>query len=172
MHNTRYDFSSVHVDVPLPLAMEIVEWGRRNVIDDELYVSSKDPTYGREDEIHVTILYGVHSESSEQVKSLLFEQGPITAKLGKIQVFTNPFKFDVVMIEVISPDLTRLNAILEQDVKFTNKYSSYNPHVTIAYVKKGKGWKHCGTPLWHGRKFTCEYVVFSSKAGFKEKITL
>lgn len=172
MRNVRYDFSSCHVDVPSPLAEEIAEWGRQQVSDEDIYVTHKDPTFGREDEIHITILYGIHTESPELVRSLLEGQGPVTVELGEVDVFTNPFKFDVVMIEAYSDDLCRLNELLQEKVKFTNKYPIYNPHVTIAYVKKGKGWKHRGLDLWKGKSFMCHYAIFSSKDGTKERIAL
>lgn len=172
MRNVRYDYSSVHVDVSLPLHDEIVKWGRANVRDEEIYVTQKDPTFGREDEIHITILYGLHTEEPDEVIKLLEKQGPVKVKLGQIGVFTNPYKFDVVMIEAISDELRRFNELLTKNVKYSNKYGVYNPHVTIAYVKKGKGWKFNRTNVWEGREFTCNYAVFSSKNGLKEKIIL
>lgn len=91
-------------------------------------------------------------------------------RLGKIEVFTNPEKYDVVVIHVISNDLRRLNKKLKENVEFTNKYDSYRPHVTIAYVKKGKGWKYRGNKMWEGKKFKCDHLVFSSTNGTKHKI--
>lgn len=172
MHNVKYDFSSVHVDVPPSLANEIVAWGKDNVHDDEIYVSQKDPTFGREDEIHITILYGLHTESPDVVKDLLQKQGPVKVRLGKMGVFTNPYKFDVVMIEVISDDLNRMNLLLRENVTHTNKYGGYKPHVTVAYVKKGKGWRNNGLQLWDGKEFTCDHAVFSSKNGSKDRFMI
>jgi len=135
-------------------------------------VSQQDPSFGREDEMHITVLYGIHSNSSQQVKKLLAGEKPIHIKLGKIEVFTNPFKFDVVVLKAVSPDLRRLNTKLRNNVEFTNQYQKYRPHATIAYVKKGKGWKHRGVDNWAGQEFTCGYTVFSSKDGSKQRITL
>lgn len=170
MHNVRYDYSSVHVDVPKPLADEIVDWGRTHVTDEDIYVTQRDPTFGREDEIHITILYGLHAEQPDVVRELLQKHGPVKVRLGKVGVFTNPFKFDVVMIEAVSDELKMLNETLTQNVRHTNKYGVYRPHVTIAYVKKGKGWQFNKWNIWEGKEFTCDYAVFSSKNGFKEKI--
>lgn len=168
MQNVRYDYSSVYVMLPPELANEIVEWGSKDVTDDDIYVSQNDPTYGREDQIHVTILYGLHSESSEEIKPLLEGAGKIKVKLGPTDLFLCQ-KFDVVTVYVISPDLRKLNAKLST-LEHTNKHGGYKPHVTVAYVKKGKGWKHRGLELWDGREFTCDHCVFSSKNGTKEKI--
>jgi len=172
MKNVNYDFSSVHIDLPSQLAEEIILWGKDNISDDDIFVSQSDPTFGREDEMHATILYGIHSESPNQVEHLLADAGPITVKLNKIEIFTNPMKFDVVVIDVTSKDLTKWNGVLAEKVRHTNKYSSYRPHITVAYVKKGKGWKHRGKTKWEGEEFTADYVVFSSKNGVKDKIFL
>jgi 2'-5' RNA ligase len=172
MHNVKYDFSSCHVDVPNPLAEEIIKWGKENVGDDDIYVTSHDPTFGREDEIHITILYGIHTDDPEEIRPILENAGPVTIRLGKVDVFTNPFKFDVVMIEVISEDLSRLHWQIRERLPSTYKYDRYNPHVTISYVKKGKGWRHRGIDLWEGREFVCNYSIFSAKNGVKKVFPL
>jgi 2'-5' RNA ligase len=172
MQNVSYSFSSVHINVDPPLSDEIIRWGRKNVSDDDIFVSQTDPTYGREDEIHITILYGIHSDQSDEVEKTIKGVGPIKAKLGKVKIFSNPYKFDVVVVGVISEDLERLNQKLTETVTYTNRYGKYDPHLTIAYVKKGKGWRHNDLNLWEGREITADYVVFSSKAGFKKKIPL
>lgn len=168
MRNTRYDFSSVHIEVPHELAQEIIHWGRENVSDDDIFVSQLEPNFGREDEIHITILYGIHASNPAPVVSLLSGQTPVSVELGKIGVFPSN-KFDVIMIDVLSPDLFRLNQIL-QPVEHTNRYGYYEPHITIAYAKKGKGWRHVGDPTWEGRVFSSNTAVFSSKYGVKDTI--
>lgn len=172
MRNVRYDYSSCHIELPKSLATEIVKWGREKVNDNDIYVTHHEPNFGREDEMHITILYGIHAENSDVIRDILEDSGPIEVELGKIDVFTNPFKFDVVMIEVNSDDLCRLNEKLQKSVKHTSKYPTYKPHVTIAYVKKGKGWKHHGLDIWNGTQFTSDYAIFSSKDGTKERIAL
>jgi 2'-5' RNA ligase len=171
MKNTQYDFSSVHIDLPSPLAEQIQDWGRAKIPDKDIFVSQTDPSFGREDEMHATVLYGIHSEGSEEVKKIA-QDGNLNVKLGKIEVFTNPLKFDVVVISVDSPDLVKMNEKMRSDIEYTNKYSEYRPHVTVAYVKKGKGWKHRGNDKWEGKEFSCDYIVFSSKNGSKERISL
>ena len=149
-----------------------MSWGRRNVSDDDIFVSFDDFGYGRENEIHATLLYGIHSDSPDQVRSLIEGEGPIHIELGQTKVFSNRFKYDVLVIEAQSPDLKRLYSKLVRVVPYTDKYGTYNPHVTIAYVKKGKGWKHHGVNKWDQLAFTTDYVVFSSKNGTKERIVL
>jgi 2'-5' RNA ligase len=172
MLNVKYDFSSVHVEVEHPLADEIINWGKRQVPDEDIYVTQKDPTFGREDEIHITVLYGIHSDNPKKSIDLISNLGSIKGKLGKVNVFTNPIKFDVVMIEVVSNELCKLNEVLHNNITYTNKYGKYHPHITVAYVKKGKGWKYSGSSNWENKEFTCNFGVFSSKDGTKHKFTL
>lgn len=173
MLNVKYDFSSVHVNLPTTLTEQIIDWGKNQIRDDDVFVSEKDSTLGRENEIHITVLYGLHSVSANQSVKLLEGTGSVKATLGKIGIFVKPKKpFDVLMIEVNSEDLIRLNEKLVKNVRHTNKYGAYKPHVTIAYLKKGKAWKHVGNRFWCDTQFNCCDVVFSSKNGTKHRFNL
>lgn len=170
MQNVRYDFSSVHIDVPSPLAEELMNWTLRNVKDGDLYIVPGDSSYGREDEMHVTVLYGLHSNQPDEVKKLVTGEPKIQVKLGEINIFPNP-KFDVLIVEVESKELRDLNKKLEGNVEYTNKYDRYRPHITLAYIKKNRGWKHRGKRVWSGQQFETSKIVFSSKNGIKERIS-
>ncbi len=172
MQNVKYDYSSTHVDVPETIGSDINNLGKKKIKDSDIFVSKIDSSFGREDEIHVTVLYGIHSDTSEEVAKVVSEKKSISVKLGDIDVFTNPDKFDVVVIKVISDDLKSLNTKLTDKIEFTNKYKEYKPHITLAYVKKGKGWKYHGLDYWKGKEFTTDHVIFSSKNGNKQKLNL
>lgn len=172
MQNVKYEYSSVHIDVPDPLANDMILWSNKKIKDSDIFVSQSDQHFGREDEMHVTVLYGIHSDTSEEVAKIASSQKSITVKLGEIDVFSNPDKFDVVVVKVISDDLHELNEHLTKQIEFTNKYKEYKPHITLAYVKKGKGWKYHGLDHWKDQEFTTDYIVFSSKNGVKQKLSL
>jgi len=172
MLNFKYDFSCVHVDLPLNLSNKIIEWGKKQIKNDDIYTSNKEIALGRENEIHATILYGIHSSSFIQAIELLKNTGPIKATLGKIGIFIKKKSYNVLMIEVDSPDLNRLNEILIKNIKHTNNYGSYKPHVTIAYVKKNKALKYANNTHWCGTSFTCNEAVFSSKNGSKHRFLI
>lgn len=162
MINAKYDYSSIHICFPQDLANSIINWGKTNISDDDIYVTHNDPTFGREDDIHTTILYGIHKEYID-----LKIQKTIKVKLGKINCFTNSPKYDVVVIDVISEDLKQLNKEMTETIEHTNRYGSYKPHATIAFVKKGKGKKHLNLNLWEGIEFDSNQIIFSSKEGPK-----
>jgi hypothetical protein len=98
--------------------------------------------FGRELEPHVTILYGFHDDVDEHwIKDCVYQlKKPVEVVLKSISHFENPL-YDVVKFDIDSPRLHRLNEIFS---KFPNtqKYGAYNPHATIAYVKKGLAEKY------------------------------
>jgi len=50
-----YDFSSVQCDLPDDISMNIKEWGRETIPDEDIH-----PEEGREENTHVTVKYGIH----------------------------------------------------------------------------------------------------------------
>jgi 2'-5' RNA ligase len=172
MHHVVYRYSSTQIDLPDDLAEEIVEWGRRYLPDDAIYTDPDDPSFGRENEIHATVLYGIHEDSPDKVAALLEEQKPFACALGRVNLFqTNP-KFDVVKAEVRSRELHRLHNRLKESLEVTDKYPVYRPHVTIAYVQPGAANRLKGGGAFLGRSFEVREIIFSSHAGKKTKLRL
>jgi 2'-5' RNA ligase len=168
MQDTQYDFSSTQVNLPEELSQEIIEWGKK-IIDNDLYV--KDSKFGREDEPHATILYGIHSGDHKETANLVKGYGEAKIKLGKMSVFTSD-RYDVVIIEVVSKDLEKLRKILTDKVKYTSEHPKYQPHVTIAYVKKGRGWKFYGNEWFTDKSFKTNHITFSSHTDEKYRLSL
>lgn len=100
---------------------------------------------GIEEDPHVTALYGFHDEVTvDEVKDIVKKvlQKPTTVKVTGISTFSSEDKpFDVVKFDIESKELSRLNKKL-QKLPNTNTFPEYNPHMTIAYVKKGTGEKY------------------------------
>lgn len=165
MQNIRYDFSSAHVDVPHYLAEEIMQWGNESIPDHILFRDPKDPFFGRENEMHVTILYGIHSDKPRRTFETFRNESSVDIQLGEIDLFTRSNLFDVVFVKVHSQQICALNEKLKSNVVYSNRYESYVPHVTIAYVKKDKAWGLKGDKEFVGRNFTANNYVFSSRNG-------
>lgn len=124
----------------------------------------KNPTFEAGEQPHVTVLYGLHTKNPEEVFSQIKRSGavrPATMHLGKIDLFRHRDQ-DVLKINVESSDLHHLNGVVK---KLPNSYSfpSYEPHVTVAYLKPGTGEKYLGlkNPL-EGREATLGGLVFST----------
>ena len=165
-----HKFSCTMVIVPKEIGNKIIQWGKTNIPDSEIH-TDPDGGKGRETESHITLLYGIHSdEPSGTIKALKGESLP-KITLGKTSIFSNAPGFDVVKVSVISPELNKLNALLRNKVEFTNKYE-YIPHLTIAYVKKGKGEQYANDSTFAGIKFIPEKIIFGGSNGKKADIKL
>lgn len=167
-----YQYSSAQINLPEPLAGEIIAWGKKHIPEEEIFHDPSNESFGRETEMHVTILYGIHNESPKEITQILRNVEPFQIQLGTIGVFTNSNKFDVVKVNVQCDKLHRLNTRFQLRLPFTNMYNVYQPHVTIAYVKKGKGWKHNRIDKFVGRKFIADDVLFASRNNKRYHISL
>lgn len=102
--------------------------------DSDLYQPSHDPSYGKEDNPHVTILFGVHNDVPDgEVENKISKIKPISINLKGISAFKNE-KFEVLKFDVDSSDLHKLNKDFSE-LPHTTNYPNYHPHVTIAYLK-------------------------------------
>jgi len=113
---------------------------------DDLYEEEDDNSYGLESEAHITLLYGLHKGiSDEDIKQALKNINFDVCKLFDLSFFENE-KYDVLKFEVGYATrggsfLTKANRELKK-FPHTSKFSDYNPHMTIAYLKPGKGKKY------------------------------
>lgn len=124
--------------------------------------------YGREKAPHITVLYGVMPPEEQKAKDILSKvPGKLVATLGEVSLFENCTdeevgKFDVLKIDVQSPQLAQINNLLRKNVEFENSYNDYKPHVTIAYLKPGMGKKFVGDKRFQGMKFLFEVFLYGS----------
>jgi tRNA nucleotidyltransferase/poly(A) polymerase/2'-5' RNA ligase len=97
---------------------------------------------GIENKPHVTILYGFE-DSVEPDHFLPFLSGisePIEIVINGLSHFENE-EFDVVKLNCESSKLREIRKYVEQ-LPHIKTYPNYVPHMTLAYVKKGKGQKY------------------------------
>ena len=145
----------------------IVSWTVKNINEKDLYTKESD--MGIETDPHITILYGLHTNKTTEVKKILQKEKSFKIKFGLISKFKAP-KYDVLKIEVKSPYLFHLNRLLKK-LDYTSKHE-YNPHCTLAYVKKGTCENLVGNNHFKDKQFTIESVIFSSKDKIKTNIEL
>lgn len=94
-----------------------------------------------EDEPHITVRYGLFDQPRmiDGVKSLIQGYGEVTAKVKDLSLF-NTEEADVLKFAVESRQLREMN----ERLKLLPNYQTYdyNPHLTVAYLKKGTGQKY------------------------------
>ena len=154
-----YDFSSVQCNMPPELSAEIYNWGVDNIPDECLTNDGRQP----QDDIHVTVKYGIHIVDPTKIRDHLMNQKNIKIKLGPVSLFdTNP-EYDVVKLSVESDQLRDLNKMINNNFEVTNTHPRYIPHITIAYVKKGSGDCLVGRDDFAGREINLDGATFSGK---------
>lgn len=110
----------------------------------------------------------------KDVCALIGNVGPIRLFLGKVGVFEGKDHgkdYDVLYVEVSSPDLVKMHEVLKK-LPHVESQRVFRPHVTIAYVKAGKGAEYAAAfaPLNLG--VTADVITFSDTAGMKSGIDL
>jgi hypothetical protein len=108
-----------------------------NIIPEDAIYREGDQ-YGREETPHVTLKYGLtKSYTQEQMKHLLRNVLPFSIQVKGIGVFENE-TFDVVKFDVDGKELRALNEMFSM-LPNHDQHPEYNPHMTLAYLKKGSG---------------------------------
>jgi 2'-5' RNA ligase len=136
-HKNEYGCVMVFLDVKKD------EWDElQDMIDEkDLYQPEHDPTYGRENEPHVTLLYGLHGDvKDEELEPVIEKIKKPKLSFGGVSAFKND-NFEVLKFDVDSKDLHKANKKLKE-FPYTNSYPDYHPHCTIAYLKPGKADKY------------------------------
>lgn len=161
-----HSYGCVMADLPAEAAAAVLALGAA-IPDEDL---AED---GREPEPHATVLYGLHTTNPLDVSKVLAAESPISLTLGKTTIFAGADTgktYDVVKVSVDSLDLHRLNTKLRK-LDHTNSFD-YVPHVTLAYVKAGKGQSYEGDATLDGIAVTIDRVVFSDADGNRTEIPL
>ena len=120
--------------------------------------------YGKENNPHVTVMYGLSPVEENRVKELLTKvPKKIVAELGQISKFENAdAPYDVLKIEVKSSHLSKIHEMIRKNFDNNYQWPQYNPHVTLAYVKKGTCNEYVGNKTFEGMKVMFETFMYSN----------
>jgi hypothetical protein len=115
----------------------------QSINKDDLYIDEEDTgdnSSGLITDSHVTCLYGLHDPYFYEVKKVCdsISISEITMKIAdSVSVFDTNDKYDVLKIDIISPELQIIRDILIEEFECTIKFKQYTPHLTLAYILKG-----------------------------------
>lgn len=161
----EHTYSSTQVNLPAEHAEKVVALA--NAIPDEDLAADGRAGAAEATAPHVTVKYGIHTSDVEAVRKVLADEPPVRVTLGATSFFPNgeSGSGDVLKIDVDSPDLHRLNAKVAAALKTTDTHPQYTPHVTVAYLKPGKGKAYEGDDSLKGQTMTLDRVRFSTAEG-------
>jgi len=168
----EHKYSSIMVEIPEDLCDEIISWGFDYIPNEYLIHNPENPTFGREDDCHITLLNGMDFDNPRNIESLFHDQKSFSCKLGEMNLFTRSDLFDVLVINVECDILHRLNAKLRKFINTKDQYIDFIPHVTIAFLNKGKGKEYIKNKTFEGYSFDVKEFVFSTKLHQKTIIPL
>ena len=167
----KFEYSSLLFELPEVLTDTIISWGYDTISSDHVFYDPKDPTFGREYDTHITLIYGIHTGSIKEVLHFFRKEKAFKCILGKIDIFKNE-RFDVLVINVECDKLHKLHDKIKKNIEVTETYPEYKPHVTICYLKKDSCDKFIGNASFVDQEFILDTVIFSSKNGEKKSIKL
>ena len=138
MKNSRiHEYGCLMALPPENVMSHFVKFGKTAVLPSTVYTDPNDDSYGYETEPHVTLKFGFAPDLTKQnIGTILSGIKPFFINLTGISLFNNE-NFDVVKFDVELNDTLR--EIRRRCDMFPNedRFPSYHPHSTIAYVKKG-----------------------------------
>lgn len=160
-------YSSVQVELPAVMAAAVLAMAKR--IPDEALAGK-----GREDRPHITVKFGIESDDPESVRATIEAARPIAFGVGSTAVFygDEEDEYDVVFLDVFSSQLSRLNRAISNATPCVETQPYYWPHITLAYVKKGRGADFAWDSEIEGLRGLVGDVTFCSKGGTETRISL
>lgn len=172
-----FDYQSTQLNLPKEESKDILSFVNE-IPEGDLFKNPKEnytaQQTGREDQPHVTVLYGIDPKVDVQkIKDVVKGTGPIEITLGKTSTFTTNKDYDVLKVDVKSDELNSVNKIIDEKVGAPGStFKDYKPHITLAYLKKGSGEKYINSTEFEGKKITLKSLAFSTTKGEMVEIPL
>ena len=137
--NTNREYAFLMVDYETP---SIIKDLQKKIPSRELYTEEDNEDYGLEKQSHVTLVPCLDNDIDiDKLKSYLKPINKYDIVLTDISKFECE-KFDVLKCAVKSKALKDTNKEIVDKFETHSEYKDYNPHMTIAYMKKGMADKY------------------------------
>lgn len=168
-----YKFSCAMLELSDDIAPILAYWAKKNIPTESLYINSDQGIEGYiENNHHITVKYGLHDDNPDKIKQLVEGFGPITVNFGNVEKFNENPLFDVLKINIVSDKLKQLNKIICDNMEYSDEWNEYNPHATLAYVKKNSCDNFIGDTFFDKLTDTINQLSFHSKTGEVYQIEL
>ena len=121
-----------------------------------------------EDDVHVTVKYGILTEDVMEVAKVVEGTLPIVMTLGRAGIFHNQ-DAAVLKLSVDSQDLQRFHHKVCRKLNTINTHLVYNSHVTVAYLTQKRDdpyyYRTFFRDDFEGQEFIADRAVFSTAGG-------
>lgn len=148
------------------IAEKIIEYTLENISEETLTFE-----YGMELEPHITVFYGIHSDNYNDIKKYLnLLNKKIEVEFGLVTKFST-MEHDIIKIDVIDKDKNLENVwkLIKKNIPNSNKFDSYEPHITLSYVQKDTCNDLINDDYFKGMKIVLNLLKFSTPDENKNK---
>lgn len=137
--NTNREYAFLMIEYEMP---EFIKDIQDKISPEELYYEDGNDDYGIEIESHVTLVPCLDNDINiDELKKYLEKIGKYEIMLSDISKFECE-NFDVLKCNVMSDILKKTNKAIVDNFDTHSEYKVYQPHLTIAYMKKGMADKY------------------------------
>lgn len=159
-----YKYACLMLHLPEDLSDRIREF-QSNIADDQLAAG------GREQESHVTLLYGFKDEELQNVLDALAEMQAPSATFFQLDAFPAGKDGAPLHVCVDSPDLQQLHSKLRSKIPAVCTHPEYKPHVTIAYMNDASSLVGANGPIF-GESRVLDRAFIALQSGRKIEVSL
>lgn len=138
------DYACIMLDYDMP---DFIKEIQKAIPDDEIYFGENEEQkekkmFGLETEPHITIVFGLENNVKfSEIEPYLFPLKEHQTILVNISTFENKM-FDVLKVTAKCPKAAESNRLIMENFDVHTDFPDFNPHMTIAYMKKGKAAKY------------------------------
>ena len=163
---TLYPYGCIMIVLNIPDWQVVIE----TIKEEDLY-DINNPTRGYETNPHISVVYGLEPTISDKDIKNFFSKCKINdfnIKIEKIGIFENSnVDFDVVKMDVKCDYLTSLNKEIIEHFPVNITYKTYFPHITMAFVNRGKGHCYMGMKTCNIEEIKIDKIIYTKVDGSK-----
>ena len=165
-----HEFGCVMLYFEFPELKEI----QSKINKDDIYEEENDTSYGLEKNPHITLLYGLHNNVTvDNVKDAIKSVNDLKfykCVVANMSLFKSK-KYDVLKFDGYGRSLVDINKQL-CELPHTSTFPDYHPHLTIGYLKSGKGKDYSDEFNHLTYVLTPTKVIYSEASGKKHEIKI